>query len=73
MKLGKHKINCAQHNCSPSKAITCAQVKSSLYNTYYREWKQENQDILLNDEPTDGRLISVSGPSYISNNSHRRT
>ena len=27
----------------------------------------------LNDEPTDGRLISVSGPGYISNNSHRRT
>ena len=38
VKLGKHKINCAQNNCSPSKAITCAQVKPSLYNTYYMEW-----------------------------------
>ena len=37
VKVGKHKINCAQNNCSPSKAITCAQMKSSLYNTYYRE------------------------------------
>ena len=28
------------------------------------------QEIILNDEPTDGRLIYVSGPRYVS--SHRR-
>ena len=32
----------------------------------------KSRNYFLNDEPTDGRLISVSGPSYISNKSHRR-
>ena len=74
MNVGKHKISCAQIIVlflRLSQALRSNRVflQHILQGTVTGKIKK----IVLNDEPTDGRLISVSEPGYISNNSHRRT